>query len=93
MPTSAILASNDHTALKEALAEAMGVGVVNLGPDNPSQGSRFSILPPPASIYDGRNPAVPILMDLILKGSDCYAIRQDTKKEYYLKDIHCIARP
>lgn len=76
-------------AVKAVLADAVGRARIELGPGDLTTSSTISVLPPPLSPEEGRSTATPIVFDLVIKGSSCYAVRRDTGRDYALAGVSC----
>ncbi|MCF6329753.1 MAG: hypothetical protein L3J02_08145 [Henriciella sp.] len=88
----AVLISSDEqtlTALKSELAEAMGVASVELGPNDLTQGSVISVLPPRLGPLEGHSMAKPTQFDLMKTNSNCYIVRRGTGDVYRLSGLTC----
>ncbi|MBB5519387.1 hypothetical protein [Amphiplicatus metriothermophilus] len=76
---------------KAALAEAMGVAKVELGPGDPTKMSTLAVLPPRPTAHEDRSLARPTVFDIVLKDGRCFAVRRETGEAYELKDVSCRA--
>lgn len=79
------------TALKSALASAMGQAEIELGAGDLDQETRIAVLPPALSPRDDRSPALPTYFDLMMKEGSCVAIHAESKNETPLLDVACRA--
>ena len=83
--------SETMTELKSALAGAMETASVELGPDDLTQTSAISVLPPGLSPLENNSTAMPVMFDLMKQGDHCYIVKRDTGAEYILHGVACNA--
>ena len=76
-------------SLRQAAAELLGRGVVDLGPEDPLRSPVISVLPPRPSAYQDRNPAMPVQLQIMLQGEQCVLRRPDTDTRVVLVDVAC----
>ena len=90
----AVLASSDSdtiAVLQSTLAAAMNVASVQLGPEDPTQTSMISVLPPRPGPQEDRSLAQPTQFRIILKNGRCHVMRVDTGAMYELVGIRCLS--
>lgn len=88
----AVMISDDEaamSALKQALAEAMGKARVELGAGDPTRQSRITVLPPRLGPLEGNSPSLPVAFDLMLSGETCFLVRVDTGARHDTPQIAC----
>lgn len=77
------------SALRAALAQALGRSSVQLGPYEPGVSTAVTVLPPPPGPLEGNSPALPIVFDLVLRDGACVAVRRDRAQSVVLPGIAC----
>jgi hypothetical protein len=77
--------------LKTQLAKAMGRPQIELGPGDPTQSSRLSVLPPKPGPLEDRSLAKPTIFLIQLEGETCTLIREDTGARIALEGVNCRA--
>lgn len=88
----AVLSAGDAetiAAVKVALARALGVASVELGPGDPTTEPTLAVLPPAPGPLEGRSLARPILFDIMLRSGRCYLVRRDSGQAYALDGVSC----
>ena len=76
-------------ALKNGLAQAMGVARVSLGAGDPTVSPEVAVLPPRPSSLEDRSLAAPTIFDLELRGNDCYAVHRASGAATALPGVSC----
>ena len=90
--TPAVLASTDNQSmdrLKSVLSKAMNTARIEIGPGDLTETSTVSVLPPNPGPLEGNSPAMPTVFTIMMQGSACYLVRQDTGEEYALDGVDC----
>ena len=89
----AVLADDEEAmaALKETLADALGVARVTLGAGAPTTEPLVAVLPPPNSPLETRNVATPVVFDILLSTRACVLVRRDTKERFEMAKDYCKA--
>lgn len=88
----AVLTSDDAEtigALRNAIANALGVSLVEFGAGDPTREPFVSVLPPRPSTYETRSIAKPIIFDIIIGDNGCALVRQDTREIFDLSRRYC----
>ena len=90
----ALLPAGDADALavlQSTLAGAMNVASVELGPEDPTQSSVISVLPPRPGALEDRSLAQPTQFRIVLKYGRCHVMRVDSGAHYELVGVRCIS--
>lgn len=80
------------TALKSALAEAMGRANIKLGPQADGPLTQVTVLPPPRGKHEMNSTALPTHFDVVTNGTDCWLVRQDTRQTFPAPGVMCKPR-
>ena len=75
--------------LKSELGAIVGRANIEFGPGDFTTSSRITVLPPPSGPLQGRNPAMPQIFDLVVKGEHCYAVDRETGAKHHLVGLTC----
>ena len=76
-------------ALKSHLAEEMGTATITLGASDPTESSRFSVLPPPLGEHEARSPASPTQFQLLIQNGTCFVRRDGAETLIELTSVSC----
>lgn len=91
-PVSAVIREDTSVVraeLQSQLGSALGRAQITLGPEDFTETSHISVLPPGLGSHEDRSAAMPVVFDFILEGGKCYAVRRDTDEAVHLKGIEC----
>jgi hypothetical protein len=82
------------TALRTALASALGRTRIELGPEDLANATVVSVLPLPLGPYDTRSLEVPALFDITMERGTCMLVARSDGKTYPLTGVSCkVAKP
>lgn len=91
-PAPAVLASGDPatlSALRAALAQAMGQAQVELGPGDPTQSPIISVLPRPPGPLEDRSLALPTIFLLETQNGQCFLVREEGGARTRIEGVFC----
>ena len=73
------------------LQQALGIQRIDLGPENLSDSTIVSVLPPPLGPYETRSMAQPEVFDIVKRGNACLLVRRTTGMSYPMSGVSCMA--
>ncbi|MEQ8557196.1 MAG: hypothetical protein RIB03_02675 [Henriciella sp.] len=77
--------------VKAVLSKAVGRAQIKLGPEDLTESSTVSVLPPPLGEHETHSTAMPTVFDLVTNGGDCYLIARESGRSYRLDGVDCEA--
>ena len=93
-PVPAVLADDSPETmdlLRSHLASAMGQARISLGAGDPLTDSSVAVLPAALNPNEDRSTARPIIFDLMIEGTDCFAVRRGSDEHVPLPGLACRA--